>query len=494
MKKSVDDTCASNVTKTPPTLHPLTVFTFVWACQALVHQEFYSGWLHAGNGLGWAVTIAGVATALRPSSLWMFCALLCSSVIYNVAKWPFVVNHILLETIINVTLLAAIVRSLFERRSSVSPSDSLRDAVYQRISPVIWVLLVIMYWFAFLAKLNTDFMNPDVSCVVAMYADLLRRFPFLPNTPAAHQAAIVLTLVVEGLIPLLLCFRRSRGVAIVIGLPFHLVLGLLGHRTFSALAYALYVLLCLDGFVPLANTGLRWIVRHTTVRTRLWLRRTTVTTVLATVGLLIVTDLTGSMRSKVIGVGVYQIPWMIWIMWSLLVSICCVAGLTRIHLFGRPEPGMKPSVRPGLLWAPIPLVLLIGFSQYLGLKTETCFTMYSNLRTEGDWNNHLFMPALRIGPWQGDLVTILSTDHPELVSYLERDELITFFELRRIVSATATLNPFTLTYLRSGQQQALTFANGQLSQTESWGRHPSLLGKLLYFRPVSALECVPCHH
>ncbi len=95
-----------NAESCPPSR--LTIFAFLWACQALVHQEFYSRWLDENNPFGWVLTALAVATMLRPSSLWLLAGMLTSSIVYNVLKWPFVVNHILLESIINATILAAI--------------------------------------------------------------------------------------------------------------------------------------------------------------------------------------------------------------------------------------------------------------------------------------------------------------------------------------------------------------------------------------------------
>ncbi len=67
----------------------------LWACQALVHQEFYSSWLSQNSPWGWIVTAFALATLVRPSSLWLFTGMLASSVVYNFLEWPFVVNHIL---------------------------------------------------------------------------------------------------------------------------------------------------------------------------------------------------------------------------------------------------------------------------------------------------------------------------------------------------------------------------------------------------------------
>jgi NADH:ubiquinone oxidoreductase subunit 6 (subunit J) len=58
---------------------------------------------------------------------------------------------------------------------------------------------------------------------------------------------------------------------------------------------------------------------------------------------------------------------------------------------------------PGLLLIPA-LLFANGLMPYLGLKTETSFAMYSNLRTEGGYSNHWLMPAsLQVWDYQRDL-------------------------------------------------------------------------------------------
>lgn len=474
----------------------LTIFAFLWACQAIVHQDFYSAWMHEPDIRGWLLSILAIGVLLRPRSLPLFCGMLSTSIVYNVVRWPFVVNHILVESVINLTILWAVATVALRGKAVGGTDEEYRDAIYSRFAPVIGTMLVLVYWFAFLAKLNTDFLDPDVSCVVSMYGDLIRRFPFLPDNTATHRMAITLTLVVEALIPLLLTFRKTRPLGVAIGIPFHVVLGLVGHRTFSALAFAIYVLFCMEGVRPViawGNEKVRAALSAETRRRLLGLTRVVVATGLGT---LVFLEVTGASRASLLGIiKVYQVSWLLWCVWSLIVGVALLAAI--MILYRRDQSANLPSLpqqRPGLIWSATLIVLLLGFSQYLGIKTETCFTMYSNLRTEGSWNNHLFMPALRLGGWQTDLVEIMDTDLPQLTEYVETGDLITFFELRRIVSQTPTDRQFFLSYKRGGETHLLSCENRKVTQTEMWGRHPLILGKLLFFRPVPTAECTPCRH
>ena len=453
----------------------LTVFTFLWACQALVHQEFYSSWLRENNPLGWALTFVALATLIYPRSTVLFTGMLATSIAYNVVKWPFVVNHILLESVINLTILLAIFL-VFVRQHSRANSVEFRDQVFDAFAPVVRFMLVVMYYFAIIAKFNWDFLDPEVSAVSAMYVDLLRRIPLLPTAMWAKTTAIWLTLIIEIAIPVLLTFRRTRYAAVMIGLPFHFMLGLIGHRTFSALAFALYSLYCIEPLTILIthhfeNLKRRWGTE--TLKRRILLARCVIT---LGVMLLVATDYTGNFRSGIGPFRVYRIPWIVWGFWS-----CCVA-IAYLLAMRKTAPNRRRTGKFTLVWIVVPLVFLNGASQYLGLKTETCFTMYSNLRTEGGRNNHLFMPALRLAGYQDELIEIISTNHPQLQQYVDRDQYILRFEFRRILSETS--GDFVVDYRYRGHDKTITQRDGTSSDPSLTRPHTLILAKLLYFRPV----------
>lgn len=488
---TVNDGNCSIVASKPP--QRLTVFAFLWACQALVHQDFYSDWQTEHLPAGWILTAFVLATLIRPSSLWMFAGMLISSIVYNVWKWPFVVNHILVESLINLTILSAIARTLISARGTrPRVSDESREAIYDRFAPVVMVMLILVYYFAFVAKLNWDFINPEVSCVVVMYGDLLRRFPFLPDAEHAGGMVIASTLVVEAAIPLLLTFRRTRYIGVLVGVPFHLVLGLVGHRTFSALAFALYGMICMRELVTLVAIAHRWLTIRWPAGVRKATRRTLSSALVVGFALLVAAELTGQLRTGIGPLKIYRIPWLVWIVWSLSVGALfaiCAWRHYRHSQVARREP---IYARPGLLWAALSLVVLNGMSQYLGLKTETCFTMYSNLRTEGGANNHMFVPVWKLSSYQEDLVQIVSSSIPRLQAVADGSDLLTSFELRRVLSATT--GDFEIVFRRNGELHQLYRRGDKAPHSEFLRPHPLWQTKLFRFRPVSTAECAPCQH
>ncbi|MGF1583121.1 MAG: hypothetical protein ACFCD0_27690 [Gemmataceae bacterium] len=476
---------------TSPTINPpdrLTIFAFLWACQALVHQEFYSEWLPAGNPSGWVLTILAMGVLISPRSLLLFSTMLFASAVYNIIKWPFVVNHIFAETILNLTMLAAIGPIVvFDRVTRKSAPIELRNRIYDAIAPVLMSMLVVVYYYAVIAKLNWDFFDPDYSCVVHLYHNLVSRFPFVPTDRWAHITAIWLTVVIELAIPVLLTFRRTKYLGVIVGMGFHVVMGLIGHRTFSAFAYALYGLFLmgpLSGFI--SEVIQRVNIRLHPAKFSQVIAVLRAVAILA-LGALIGADWSGHYRSGVGPFVFYRASWVIWILWSLTIAGAYIAAML-FHWRSPAKCEYKVRGWPRLLW----VVALNGLSQYVGFKTETCFTMYSNLRTEGGVNNHLFMPALRMANYQDDLVEILYTDHCSLRKYQENGLLITYFEFRRILSRTR--QNCTVTFRRNGVVEVFRRQHHQHTHPELTQPHPLWLSKLLYFRPVPKGQRMPCQH
>jgi hypothetical protein len=107
----------------------LTIFTFFWACQAAVHMEFFHNkqWLTDDNPMGWILAGFIVLTMMFPASIALFTLMLLSSVVFNIGLWPYVVNHIILESIINMTMLSVIANTLYQARTRSMSGREIRD-------------------------------------------------------------------------------------------------------------------------------------------------------------------------------------------------------------------------------------------------------------------------------------------------------------------------------------------------------------------------------
>lgn len=79
-----------------------------------------------------------------------------------------------------------------------------------------------------------------------------------------------------------------------------------------------------------------------------------------------------------------------------------------------PWTGVPLSTRKTPVWMFVfPFLLLLhGFTSYLGLRTAGNFTMFSNLRTEGERSNHLLLSGnpLKLWGYQEDVVRFIAID------------------------------------------------------------------------------------
>src|SRR5512147_1403789 len=139
--------------------------------------------------------------------------------------FPDVPNHVNVEIYASLLLLLAIGYSLW--RSDEYPTD---DDCFELVRPVLQLSMVLIYVLAGFDKLNADFLNPGVSCVGGMLADLTRvatRTVFGVPRVVVAAGAVGLTLIVTLiLLPVLLAVRFAP--RLPVGAAYYLVLGMAG--------------------------------------------------------------------------------------------------------------------------------------------------------------------------------------------------------------------------------------------------------------------------
>jgi hypothetical protein len=142
------------------------------------------------------------------------------------------------------------------------------------------------------------------------------------------------------------------------------MLGLIGHRTFSAFAFANYFLFTDERFIQALNDRLhalrRWLsqFQREQVRRYLWMA---IGVILLGIVAGFAADFLDSKRLRKA----------VWLTWSLSMIAVYVIVLYRQQALRLPAP--KTALRwsnPGLLWM-LPLVVVFnGMNPYLGLKTH----------------------------------------------------------------------------------------------------------------------------
>jgi hypothetical protein len=180
------------------------------------------------------------------------------------------------------------------------------------------------------------------------------------------------------------------------------------------------------------------------------------------------------------------------VLWMFVAAgiLACFASAVRRQPAAIARSVSLRTVRfPALLIFPM-LLFANGMMPYLGGKTETSFSMFSNLRTEGGISNHFLMPAsLQIWTYQRDLVRVRHTTIDSIQRLADQGWQWTYFEFRSLVrrypddSVTYERHGVVITVDRIG-------ADADLMAAEN-----PLLRKAMYFRPVPINPAAPgCAH
>ena len=262
------------------------LFAALWALYVLVHQLKQIPWgPHYSLALMvFAVAMSGLAFAVlcKPGSTSLFLTLIAVQLAGVAAELPAMSNCWLFTGFLDVGILGAAVVAM--RRGS--GRCGLED-IYRISAPFLRCSLVAIYGFAVVAKLNSDFFDPDVSCATHLYRVMASTETYLPSSVSMERAAIPMALLGEASLPVLFLFRRTRTYAIVAGMLFHTLLAaspLVSVFDFNALLFALYVTMAPENFPKL-------LMQHRASRlaVRIARHRFVVFGILAVLSLLVVT-------------------------------------------------------------------------------------------------------------------------------------------------------------------------------------------------------------
>lgn len=454
------------------------LFAALFALSLILHQLWWDGF--EVRSPHFLVISAALWVVLRPTSVRRFLTMIAVEVFALAADMPEVGSHTLLVLVSGSCLLAYV--GWTTGRSRQLPDAG---ALYERIAPFFRLELLVVYAAAAMAKINSGFFDTDVSCAASMSSHLAWFHPPLLGGSWQVAGSIWTTVAIEGALPVLLAVRRTRVIGLVVGGAFHAVLALAGNVPFSALALALYV-----AFLPPEAARL-CVLTIGSSRAGRW-----ASTLLRW---------TRSPAALPLGVGCWLAgaatftyvpadrPALISHGTRLIVVVVSVAEvLATLNLARRGAQGYQPrSLRLGHPVFALGILLLVvnSLSPYVGLKTESSLTMFSNLRTEdGRWNHLLIPEAVRIFPYQDQLVRITASNDPALEATTRDGTRLVRFELER--------------YLRSHPgtraSYATTAATGETIRTAgSDAQHTALpttrvLDKIVKFQAVPPPERGGC--
>jgi len=395
--------------------------------------------------------LAVFAVLWRPSDLRTLIALMVVQLIDVAVLFPAAPNHWTLTAVADLVLLA-----------SFAATRGAPDTLARIREPMAWGIAV-FYLYTGVWKLTAEWFDPAVSCGAAAWNRQAMQFG-LPEGGLGVAVAIWFTLVIELLGPVGLLWRRTRGVVTALFVAFHLVLGLdilQNFLNFSSVMMGLLVLqLDASAFQRLVPNlpALKNLVR-------MWMPLMTLV-----VGLSLFED-TEAVH--------HMFRWFSWLLHAVLTL-----GLYILLAGGRFE---KRATLP-ISWAFLVLVVFNGAAPVLGLKTRTSWQMYSNLRMEAEFSNHLFLPpSLDLLGYLDDPVTVHEVSVPELQErWVQPGLQHTWFMFHNRIAEHPDAS---VRYTRDGVEHDVPRVG---DDPELMARSAWLVRKLVWYRPLGPAVADKC--
>ena len=175
------------------------------------------------------ILFAAILLFLNPRSSRFLFILMAVSTVSAIIQAPVSSNHTIVR---NFVLLGYWMSFIYAMFRSLKWSD-----VFTNFTMAGQASLLVMYFFGVFHKINSDFLNPEVSCAVGLWQKM--PWPlYLVDHPVMHYLAIYGTFAVETILVLMLFTKRFRHIAVVFGILFHLLLAMSSYAMYiSCLLY-----------------------------------------------------------------------------------------------------------------------------------------------------------------------------------------------------------------------------------------------------------------
>ncbi|WP_207432125.1 hypothetical protein [Sabulibacter ruber] len=457
------------------------IFCCVWAIASIFHMANYNGFTL--NFTFFLLTSAAVALMAKPSSIVRLLIFACMQIFRVGLDLPGVSNHWLLTSFVNLTIIHSFLYLVIKRKTFYIDKVEFLET----FAPLVKIEVIVLYFYAVFHKLNAGFFDTEFSCAVRFLLVQNNYYNILPSDKYLLTLNIYATLVIESLIPLLLLFRKTRYVGILVGLVFHFIIAynpINGFYDFSSFVFALYFLFTSNSFSSKINTLYTKAIR----------RKVALKNQLLQFNLVNFTLFAFSIVFVMILVYVYNKAFQDYfrhILWTTY-------GLAFIIIFAmsmgtkekKEEKNPFAISHYSLILIPL-IVFLNGLCPYLGLKTESSYAMFSNLRTEDGISNHFIIPAsVQVFDYQKDIVEVVSSSEYHLQHLADEKKLVPYFQFRRFVRME---RPEYVKYIRNGKPYTFELskasANHELFQKSNY-----FMEKVMYYRYYNKSGAQECRH
>lgn len=427
------------------------LFLRMWAVAHLLHVLIYNDYALASPAALISV-VAALGLLLRPADGRLFLVMALGQLADYLVESPFSPDHWALVALGNLAILATMV----VRRSIDTESMT-------RALPALRVILLVGYGAAALAKWNFTFLDPIASC-----ANALASVASYGQLPALTGSLLVTygSLAAETAVFVFLLLPWTRWCGVMLGLCFHFLLSAspaIEVEDYTSTVFALFILFLHPETVSrMLDTITTWSSRSAIARDA---RRVPWLTVAAA---FLVLGLGGHLSESLPGAIGYvgaQIYFLV-----IIASAALAVRQRRTNgTIGDLRLAHLPVVGLAIFWA---------LNPYLGLRTTGVNSMFSNLRTEVA-ANHVFMPTVKLGSWQDDVVALTSSNDPVLQSGADHKLSVPLIALRRMATDSPDL---VVTGILDGEEVEFGPGEGQ----ERLAPLPTWQHKFILMRPVAS--------
>ena len=409
----------------------LGMFAFLWAVAILWHylrhlvdySEFY------------VLFIPAVLVLTRPKNAYFILAMTAAYVYVFVYELPGSAksNHLTLQMLMNLSIVGAAIWVIFKNYLATKTLSLDREQWFDLVRPLAILAINIVYLMAVFNKLNTAFFDPQVSDVTRLLnlyfeADHLLFIPdLMPRVTWFLYFVMFATLIIETLIPLCLFIRPLRMVGIFIGLGFHLILSIRLYPSmaeFPTLLFAIYFLALPDTTIPMIRD--LW----GNIREKDWFLPTRNFIVLFAAWWFFLLPMIFQWPAQgekllVTHDDIWSYSWIVY----LVIYATVIIYLLKRTRGGFNEPPDIKWIQPknAIVYIFPLLIFLNGLTPYLGIKNKGSWNMYSGLRTEAGYTNHLFMPNIYFAPYLKEICIVDS--NTSLARTYFTGELFTYYDL-----------------------------------------------------------------
>ncbi len=390
-------------------------------------------------------------------------------------RFPDVANHVNLIVFCNLLMISAMIYSFLSKKFNAD------ENFFKIIQPSLRVTLVITYFLAGFHKLNKDYFNPEVGCHSTILNELIAGFG-LSNITLAESflfSIAILTLIWEVLGAFFLVIPKLQWPIIVLAYLIHSVLALVNFVDFSALSFALLLTFIPPSYYKILDehSSIR-IFNLNCDRTHLYFTLNAAGGILYSIYLNTVHFVT----IRLIYGLIFNLAFIIfiWPILSVVLRPSIRPPWTGVAVFSK--------ITPSFMYLFYTFLLFFGINPYLGLRTAGTFSMFSNLRTEGEFSNHILLRQnpIKIWTYQEDVIKLIKIDNTLAKTSLGQEKLqgyeLPIVEFRKLIYLWTKAGhkvPITFEY------QGRRYSSEDITQAPNWKTHTrSWAMKLMDFRII----------